>query len=70
MTSVIFMGTPDFGVPILKALVANNYEVKAVVTQPDKKVGRKQQVTKTPVKAAAEELGLPVYQPARLPRSP
>ncbi|WEV70339.1 methionyl-tRNA formyltransferase [Lactobacillus sp. ESL0785] len=66
MTSVIFMGTPDFGVPILRALVADHYEVKAVVTQPDKKVGRKQKVTKTPVKIAAEELGLPVVQPVKL----
>ena len=69
MTSVIFMGTPDFSVPILKGLVQNNYDIKAVVTQPDKKVGRKQTITKTPVKIAAEELGLPVYQPVRLARS-
>ena len=69
MTSIIFMGTPDFSVPILKGLVENNYEIKAVVTQPDKKVGRKQQVTKTPVKVAAEELNLPIYQPTKLARS-
>lgn len=42
MTSIIFMGTPDFSVPVLKGLVEKGYEVKAVVTQPDKKVGRKQ----------------------------
>lgn len=70
MTSVIFMGTPDFSVPILKGLIKNNYKVKAVVTQPDKKVGRKQKITKTPVKVAAEELNLPVFQPVRLSRSP
>ncbi|WEV36345.1 methionyl-tRNA formyltransferase [Lactobacillus sp. ESL0677] len=70
MTSVIFMGTPDFAVPILQALVENNYDIKAVVTQPDKKVGRKQKVTPTPVKVAAEELNLPVVQPVKLSGSP
>ncbi|BDR60689.1 methionyl-tRNA formyltransferase [Lactobacillus xylocopicola] len=70
MTSVIFMGTPNFAVPILKGLVEHNYEIKGVVTQPDKKVGRKQIVAQTPVKQAAEELKLPVFQPDRLPRSP
>lgn len=70
MTSVIFMGTPEFSVPILKGLVANDYEIKGVVTQPDKKVGRKQTLTKTPVKVAAESLGLPIFQPVKLSRSP
>lgn len=44
MTSVIFMGTPEFSVPVLEGLIENNYEIKAVVTQPDKKVGRKQKL--------------------------
>lgn len=69
MTSVIFMGTPNFAVPILKGLVESNYEIKAVVTQPDKKVGRKQQITKTPVKIAAEKLNLPIVQPVKLSAS-
>lgn len=60
------MGTPDFSVPVLKGLVEKGYEVKAVVTQPDKKVGRKQKITKTPSKIAAEELDIPVYQPVKL----
>lgn len=60
------MGTPDFSVPVLKGLVEKGYEVKAVVTQPDKKVGRKQKITKTPAKIAAEELDIPVYQPVKL----
>lgn len=60
------MGTPDFSVPVLKGLVEKGYEVKAVVTQPDKKVGRKQKITKTPAKIAAEELNIPVYQPVKL----
>ena len=63
---IIFMGTPDFSVPVLKGLVEKGYEVKAVVTQPDKKVGRKQKITKTPAKIAAEELDIPVYQPVKL----
>ena len=52
MTSVIFMGTPEFSVPVLEGLIENNYEIKAVVTQPDKKVGRKQKITKSPAKVA------------------
>lgn len=60
------MGTPDFSVPVLKGLVEKGYEVKAVVTQPDKKVGRKQKITETPAKIAAEELDIPVYQPVKL----
>ena len=66
MNSIIFMGTPEFSVPVLKGLVEKGYDVKAVVTQPDKKVGRKQKITKTPAKIAAEELGIPVYQPVKL----
>ena len=66
MTSVIFMGTPEFSVPVLEGLIENNYEIKAVVTQPDKKVGRKQKITKSPAKIAAEKHNLPVYQPAKL----
>ena len=66
MTSVIFMGTPEFSVPVLEGLIENNYEIKAVVTQPDKKVGRKQKITKSPAKVAAEKHNLPIYQPAKL----
>ena len=39
MMKIIFMGTPEFSVPVLEGLIENNYEIKAVVTQPDKKVG-------------------------------
>ncbi|MGQ5709402.1 methionyl-tRNA formyltransferase [Lactobacillus sp. PSON] len=70
MTSIIFMGTPNFAVPVLEGLVKNGYDVKAVVTQPDKKVGRKQKITKTPAKVAAEKLNIPVYQPVKLSGSP
>lgn len=66
MTSIIFMGTPEFSVPVLEGLIDNNYEIKAVVTQPDKEVGRKQKITKSPAKIAAEKHDLPVFQPAKL----
>lgn len=60
------MGTPQFSVPILEALVAHDYQVLAVVTQPDRKVGRKQVLQQTPVKEAAVRLNLPVFQPEKL----
>ena len=58
---VIFMGTPDFSVPILDALI-KNYRVKAVVTQPDKQVGRNGKIAKPPVKILAEENNILVIQ--------
>lgn len=66
---VIFMGTPDFSVPALKSLVKAGHDVIAVVTQPDKPKGRGKEVSMTPVKETALELGIPVYQPvkARVP---
>lgn len=66
MTSIIFMGTPDFSAPILRMLHHEGYDIKAVVTQPDRPVGRKRVLTPPPVKAAAIELGLPVIQPEKL----
>lgn len=66
---VIFMGTPDFAVPSLhKLLQSDEIEVVAVVTQPDRPVGRKRVLTPTPVKAEAERQGLTVLQPERLRR--
>ncbi|TDM07311.1 methionyl-tRNA formyltransferase [Macrococcus lamae] len=65
MTKIIFMGTPDFSSPILERLAAN-YNVIAVVTQPDKPVGRKKIMTPPPVKVTAEQLNIPVYQPVKL----
>lgn len=65
--SVIFMGTPQFAVPILEALAADEqYDVKAVVTQPDRPTGRKKVLTPSPVKVAAEALDLPIYQPEKI----
>ena len=63
---VVFMGTPDFSYPILKALDSHGIEVVLVVTQPDKLVGRKKVLTPTPVKKTALELGIEVYQPTKL----
>ena len=65
MERIVFMGTPDFSVPILQAL-AEKYEVVGVVTQPDRPVGRKKILTPTPVKIAAEELNIPVLQPNKI----
>jgi methionyl-tRNA formyltransferase len=62
---VVFMGSPDFALPTLRALAAN-YDVIGVVTQPDRPAGRGKQLTPPPVKILALELGLPVIQPARL----
>lgn len=66
MKKIVFMGTPDFSVPILRALAKSEYEIVLVVTQPDRPKGRKRVVTSPPVKQAAVELGLPVFQPERL----
>jgi len=60
------MGTPDFAVPCLKALAESSENIKAVFTQPDKPKGRGYKLIPTPVKAAATELGIDVYQPLSL----
>ncbi|MFC4598844.1 methionyl-tRNA formyltransferase [Cohnella hongkongensis] len=66
---ILFMGTPEFAVPSLAALLERGYEVAAVVTQPDRPKGRKRELTPSPVKVFALERGLPVLQPEKL-RSP
>lgn len=63
---VVFMGTPEFAVPCLRALAESEHSVEAVFTQPDKPKGRGYKMIPTPVKSAAEEYGLPVYQPLSL----
>lgn len=60
---VIFMGTPAFACGMLKQLIADEYDVVAVVSQPDKKVGRKQVIEETPVKKLARSLEIEVLQP-------
>lgn len=66
MTSIVFMGTPDFSVPVLTMLKDEGYHILAVVTQPDRPVGRKRVLTPPPVKVEAERLNIPVIQPEKL----
>lgn len=63
---IIYMGTPEFAVAGLRALVENDYHVVAVVTMPDKPAGRGHKVQQSPVKQYALSVGLPVLQPERL----
>lgn len=63
---IVFMGTPDFAVPVLEALTESKHEVVAVVTQPDKRKGRGKEMRYTPVKTAALNHGIEVYQPAKV----
>lgn len=64
---IVFMGTPDFAVPVLNALVGSEqHEVTAVVTQPDRARGRSGKPVFTPVKQAAVAHGIPVYTPERV----
>lgn len=63
--SIVFMGTPEFAVPVLEGLI-QNYKVKAVVTQPDKPVGRDGVIKKSPIKEVAEKNMILVLQPEKL----
>ncbi len=63
---IVFMGTPEFSVPVLEALVKEGHQIAGVVTQPDKPRGRGKAVLMTPVKEKALEYGIPVYQPAKV----
>ena len=63
---IVFMGTPDFALGSLKALIESKHSVEAVFTQPDKPVGRKQILTPPPVKSLALENGIKVYQPEKI----
>lgn len=65
VTRVVFMGSPDFAVPVLRRL-AERYAIAGVVTQPDRPAGRGRQLKPPSVKLLAEQLGLPVMQPPRL----
>lgn len=64
-TNVIFMGTPDFAVPVLEALIENT-NVIMVVTQPDKEVGRHHEIEATPIKKIALENNIKVFQPTKI----
>ncbi|MCB9008113.1 MAG: methionyl-tRNA formyltransferase [Ardenticatenaceae bacterium] len=65
MTNIVFMGTPDFAVPILQTLIETQ-NVVGVVTQPDRPAGRGKQLRPSPVKLTAEAANIPVYQPKSL----
>jgi methionyl-tRNA formyltransferase len=67
MAKIVFMGTPDFAVPTLQALI-QHHEVIGVVTQPDRPAGRGNQVHESPIKKVAVEAGIPVFQPEKLRR--
>ena len=70
-TSVVFMGTPEFAVPILQSLIDNpEYDVQADLTQPDHHIGRKRTLHQSPVKELAEQYNIEVLQPAKLSKSP
>ena len=63
---IVFMGTPDFGVPSLRALVEAGHDVVGVFTQPDKPKGRGKQMQQSPVKECAAGYGIPVFQPRKI----
>ena len=63
---IVFMGTPDFAVPSLEALIQAGHEIAAVYTQPDKPKGRGHKLQAPPVKELAIKHNIPVYQPVTL----
>jgi methionyl-tRNA formyltransferase len=65
MARIVFMGTPDFAVPALQALI-DHHTVVGVITQPDRPAGRGRQMQQPPVRVVAEASGIPVYQPTSL----
>jgi methionyl-tRNA formyltransferase len=66
---VVFCGTPQFAVPSLESLVRNNFDVRLVVTQPDRPQGRGMEMTASPVKKTAIQFGLPVAQPDKIKKN-
>lgn len=66
MKRIVFMGTPDFSVPVLQKLIQSNYEIVMVVTQPDRPKGRKKIITPPPVKVEALKHEIPIFQPEKL----
>ena len=66
MPRIVFMGTPDFAVPILDALTRTNHKIVGVYTRPDQPAGRGKQLHTSPIKRLAEKHSLPVFQPSTL----
>ncbi|HEV8524376.1 MAG TPA: methionyl-tRNA formyltransferase, partial [Terriglobales bacterium] len=64
--NLVFCGTPEFAVPTLRKLVEGGFDVRLVVTQPDRPSGRGQELTAPPVKQLAQSLGVPIVQPDRI----
>ena len=63
---IIYAGSPQYAVPALEKLIESGKNVVAVITQPDKPVGRRQALTPTPVKLCAQKHGLPVFDFAKI----
>ena len=63
---VVFMGTPEFAATPLKMLIKEQTDIRAVVTQPDRPVGRRRIITPPPVKTLALQYDIPVYQPEKV----
>ena len=63
---ILFMGTPDFAVPSLEALIAAGHEIVGVFTQPDKPKNRGMKLQAPPVKVCAQKHEIPVFQPTKL----
>jgi len=63
---IIFMGTPDFAIPTLSALIQGPDHISAIVTQPDRARGRSKKLVAPPIKVLAEEHGIPVHQPTKI----
>jgi methionyl-tRNA formyltransferase len=63
---IVFFGTPEFAIPSLQSLIKADFNVVAVVTQPDKPVGRKQTITSPPVKNLAQKYNIPTWQPEKI----
>ena len=66
MNKIIFMGTPSFAVPALKAIHDSKHQICAVVTNPDKPYGRGQKLRSSDIKKIALDLKYPIYQPVKL----
>src|SRR5215469_12466643 len=64
--NLVFCGTPSFAVPTLEKLAESGFDVRLVLTQPDRPKGRGLELVESPIKKAAIKLGLPIYQPDKI----
>ncbi len=63
---IIFIGTSEFAVSTLKTLIEDKYNISAIITSPDKPIGRKQEIVPSPIKSTALEYNLPILQPEKI----